>query len=277
MLEPISLGESKSFKQLTLGIVGKLKSGKSRLASTGRKSILFLDYDLRSESLAGRPGVYAIKMVDPPLPNPQTVIPNTFDIMSALEKSKKVCELAIGAQRLFPNAPKDEEFKTVVFDSAQTMSRASLNFILSTSDKAIRYEVKAGSFVHYSPNSWTGWVVDTNMVESILLRCIATGLDTIFVLHEVAEESVDSTEKEPKFTGRVTVYPVRYGKILGNLNEVWRMQLDPDPKNAARYVPRVRVTQDWNFNASTCMQLDPVEAPDIEAMLAKHDANTKDK
>ncbi len=288
MIEPISLGEAKVFKQLTLAIVGGQKSGKSRLAATGRPAILFLDYDLRSESLAGRKGVYAIKMSDPPHPIPQTVIPNVFDILTCLEKSHKLCDLVAGAipQKLFPDASPDIEVTTVVHDSAESLARASLRYILSTCDDKLRFTTAVGTgaqrFIHYTPYSYVGWVADVAMVESIMLRTIATGLDTILILHESPEEAVDSTQETPKFTGKTTVYPVRYGRILKNFNEVWRMQLRPagpndGPAMKGRYVPECRVTQNWDFNASTCMLLDPVEAPDISRMLEKHIGKSNDQ
>lgn len=277
MLEPVILESMTTFSQLTLAIVGAPKTGKTQLAATGRAPLLVQDYDLRSEALAGHKGIYAIKMVDPPHPLPQTVIPDTFDILTCIEKSKKLSEIVIGARRLFPDVDPSLELKTIVIDSADSLARASLNFILGSSPE-IRYTVSVqGRFTNYAPKSWTGWVSDTAMVEQIVLRCIATGLDTIFVLHESPEE-VETDEwigegkneqRKTRFTGRITVFPVRYGKILKNFNEVWRMELVPD-QTLGRHVPKVRVAQDWNFNASTCMLLDPVEPPNIANMIEKH-------
>lgn len=272
MIQPMDLKNTKPFGQLTLAIVGAPKSGKSRLASTGRKSMLFLDYDLRSEAIAGRDQTFAVKMIDPPAPGNATSVPDTFDILSSIEKSRKVCELSSAAGKLFPEADPSLELKTLVIDSADSLAKRSLNFLLSSSDK-IRHSLTVGKFTHYTPNSWVGWVADVGLVESIVLRCIATGLDVIFVLHEAPEESAESTEESPKFTGRITVYPVRYGRLLKYFNEVWRMQLVPGKEG--RYVPQVRVCQDWNFNASTCLQLDPVEKPDIAVMLAKQPTNVR--
>jgi len=279
VIQAISLKDAEAFGQLTLAIVGAPKSGKSTLASTGRKPMLFLDYDLRSEAIAGKANVFAVKMIDPPLPQTPTSIPDTFDILSSIERSKKVCDLSTAGGKLFPNADPSLELKTLVVDSANSIAKRSLNWILSSS-KEIRHELNvaarpgSNAFVHYTPKSWIGWVADVGLVESILIRCIATGLDTIVILHEAPEEAADSTEESPKFTGHITVYPVRYGRLLINFNEVWRMKLIPGGPGG-RYVPQVRVAQDWDFNASTCLQLDPVEKPDIAVMLAKQPTNVR--
>lgn len=278
MIVARDLEHEQATDQLVLAIVGEQKSGKSTLAATARPEILVLDYDLRAPSIAGKKGVWALSMVDPPHPAPQTVIPATFDILSSLERSRKLRDISyqdtvndvIQTIKPFASADQSKEVKTIVLDSAISMAKASLNFVLASSAD-IRFAINiGGKFTSYSPKSYIGWNADSAQAESIILRCIATGLDTIMTFHESKEEAPDSTEEAPKWTGKLTVFPVRYARLLKNFSEVWRLTLKPGGPGG-RYVPQVRVCQDWDFNSATCMLgLNLVEEPDIQKMLAKH-------
>src|SRR5947199_1415748 len=75
------------FHKIKLAIVGKEKAGKSRLAATGRKNVLFLDHDNRRESVAGIPGVYAISFIDNSWPKQPEVYNETLDLLTLMEQS----------------------------------------------------------------------------------------------------------------------------------------------------------------------------------------------
>src|SRR5713101_1087880 len=68
MTRGLVMSEEPPVSKLKLLIVGHEKNGKSRLAATGRKPILFHDFDDRAEALNGIPGVYVIPYPDPQWP-----------------------------------------------------------------------------------------------------------------------------------------------------------------------------------------------------------------
>jgi hypothetical protein len=271
-----------AFELLRLALKGPEKSGKSRLASTGRKPILFLDYDCRREAIAGIPGVYAISFRDAQYPKVPDAAPATLSVLSALEQSLDLSKLVIkmpdGSEvRINPTPPPETFVKTIVNDSMATMSKAFRGYALAQ-NKDLRREISIGATKIYFVNGWDSWNAETGAVEPVIMRELALGVDVILIYHEAIEEAEDSTESSPKYTGRTTVFPVRYRSLIKFMNEVWAVKLvqkpvEEDGKTVYRMVPRVypRPTSEFTMGA-TALLLDPEEDPDIAAMIAKHSA-----
>src|ERR1700756_3093314 len=114
------LGNEQPGSKLQLLIVGAEKSGKSELAATAPEPVLFLDFDLRADSLAGKKGIYACTFRDPAdtLTQP-TAFNELLDFVGKLEKSLLLKDLG------FTSAPDGLAVKTVVFDSISTIANAS--------------------------------------------------------------------------------------------------------------------------------------------------------
>jgi len=264
-----------AFDQQKIAIVGPQKSGKSRLASTGIKPILFGDLDGRKEAVSGIKGVYAITLQDPAdswiMP---TVTEGCFDILDVLEKNK------LDIHALDNKIPEGTILKTLVWDSATWLAKANLKAVLYANKGSVR-ELPIGSGRLTSQQmfrvskSYDGWMADVATTEKILLRSFALGVSVIMTFHEDAEETAQSTSEHKSFTGKKTIEPARYIQLLSLFNEVWHMESKLSISKPGAYEPVVRVMQAQDFNSATCLNLDPVEAPNIEAMILKHKSRNK--
>lgn len=275
MIEATEMSKATPADRFIAALVGREKSGKSRLAATARKPILFLDEDNRRESIAGIDGVYALSFRDAAWPKSPTAISETLDVIGSLEKSLALCDIEIntndGAVKPFKNVPPDVKVRTLVDDSITSMAQFAMGFALF-SNKDLRREVNVGGkFQVHTPYSYDGWGVEMNIIQSIIMRQLAIpNLDVIAILHEAEEEAKDSTDKNPRFTGKVTIFPARYARTLRYFNEVWRVV-------RTGQVPQVRIIpEDMSggfLGASTSLPItqDVVNqvGPNIAAILAK--------
>lgn len=250
------------FTKLKLAEIGPEKSGKSRLAATGRKPVLFFDFDQRAESIAGISGVYVITFRDRGYPYQPEAFSEMLDVMTKLEQSLDLSLLGF-------DVPPGTLVKTIVDDSMSTMAKAAMEFALFTT-KEIRREISVGGKMMVRiPKSYDAWAAEMSMVEAVVLRQLALpGVDVITVFHEAAEEAPESTDTNPRFTGKVTTFPVRYHRLLKFFNEVYRIT------RAGGTVPQVKIAPDYQFTTATCLNLDPVEQPNIEEMLRKQPQKT---
>jgi AAA domain len=250
--------------KLKLALVGKEKNGKSRLAATGRKPVLVHDFDNRAEALQGIPGVYVISYVDSGWPIQPSAAQDFLTNISKLEESLDLHKLGF-------KVPPETCVKTNVVDSIVTFGAAFQRYALYNS-KDIRRELTIGSMKVFLPGGWDAWNAEMVPVENAVLRLLAMPTDTIIILHETAEEAADSSAEKPKFTGRVGVFPVRYGRLIKYFNEVWRVRLEQSVgPNGAAYRPKVYPLPTYEFDAASTMNLDKTEDPDITAMIRKHE------
>ncbi|MGC1582525.1 MAG: AAA family ATPase, partial [Candidatus Acidiferrales bacterium] len=236
----IDLEKYTPFEHLLALIVGEEKTGKSWLASTAPKPILFLDTDSRAASIAGRPGVYARSFREAPYPMQPTVAPDILDSLTQLEKSLDLSEMGF-------DVPKGTVIKTLVLDSISTIARAAMQYDLYTTS-GIRREISiAGKFKVSIPANWDAWNAEIDFVEKLVLRAAALPVHLICILHETEEKAAGSTPEKPTFTGKITVYPERYARLLKYFNEVWRVKLTPkpNPKNPMLQVPTVQTRPDY--------------------------------
>lgn len=250
--------------KLKLAIVGHEKNGKSWLAATGRKNVLFHGFDQRAEALSGKAGVFELSYIDPQWPKQPDAAQNFLTNLSRLEESLDLSDLGF-------KVPKGTLVRTNVIDSVQTFGKAFQNYALYNS-KDLRRELTIGSMKVFLPGGWDAWNAEMVPVENAILRLLALPTDTIIILHETAEETADSTSEKPRFSGRVGVFPVRYGRLIKYFNEVWRVKLTQSVvNNKSAYTPKVYPLPTYEFDCATAMLLDQVEDPNIEAMIRKHE------
>lgn len=271
MYEAADMEHASATDQLRIALIGAQKNGKSVLSSTAPGIKLVLDYDQRKEALAGKKGVRAITLKDPGFPLLPTVAEEVLDIMTGLEKSLDLHNLCDQkGNKFFPDAPEGTKVNTIVHDSIDSLARCIMQYELYN-NKDLRRDINFGKFTAYIPKSYDSWNAEMTALTNIIMRSFALPVNVICVFHETAEEAVDSTDEKPKYTGRVSIYPVRYRSLLKYFNEVWRVKLSPVPvPSGVRYLPRVYPLPDFAMDAATTMLLDPVEEPDIEKMILKH-------
>lgn len=267
--EAHDMGSESPTNKLKLAEVGPEKNGKSRLAATGRKPVLVHDFDNRAEALAGIPGVYVISYRDPQWPKQPEA---AQELLTNLTKLEDGADLAT----LDPKLPKGIFPKTNVLDSIATCAKSFERYALYGS-KELRREVTFGQMKVFFRKGWDATNSEMESIDNVVLRLLALSTDTIIILHETAEKAPDSTPEEPKFTGKIGVYPPRYKMLLKYFNEVWRVKLTQvsDGNKGMRYLPRVYPLPTYEFDSATALLLDPVEDPNIESLLLKHEARLK--
>jgi hypothetical protein len=256
-------------EKLKLALVGAEKNGKSRLAATGRKPVLFHDFDNRAEALAGIEDVYVISYIDPQWPIQPDAAQLFLTVLSRLEDSLDLSHLKDLVPGKFDNVPKGTMVRTNVVDSITTFGKSFQRYALYGS-KDLRREISVGSNKIFLPANWDAWNAEMSSVEPAVLRLLALKSDTTIILHETAEETADSTAEKPRFTGRIGVYPVRYRSLLKYFNEVWRVKLTQGYENQkVRYLPKVYPLPTYEFDAASALLVDPIEDPDIQKILTK--------
>src|SRR5208282_4454444 len=121
MIEAKIMSEEPPVSKLKLLIVGHEKNGKSRLASTARRPVLFHDFDNRSEALNKIPGVYVLSYKDPIWPNQPEAAQDFIDILAQIESDLDISKLKNNKGKLyFPTVPEGTILKTNVIDSIAT-------------------------------------------------------------------------------------------------------------------------------------------------------------
>lgn len=258
--------------QLLIALVGQEKSGKSRLAATARKPILFFDWDGRAASLSGRKGVFAVSFVD----NTGYLQPDAFNtylqIMTQLEQNNfDLGCVSIDGKNF--GVPQGTIIQTIVHDSITRMSRAVMRYILSNAaqNKGMARQVRVGALAINFPGSFEAWNAEMVAIEDALLRTFASKKDVIAIFHESPEEDPASTAESPIYTGRVGVFPVRHTRMLGYFNEVWRVTRGQGTGTAQSAVPIVQTCPDYSFKlAASALDIQANEVPDIEAMINEH-------
>jgi hypothetical protein len=248
-----------------IALVGGEQNGKSWLAATARKPVLFHEFDGKKESLRGKKGVYVISYIDPKWPQQPTAAQDFLTNITKLENSLDLHEF-------FFEVPKGTFVKTNVVDSIQTCGKRAQDYAMYN-NKDLRREITFGGHKVFIPSGWDAVNSEMAEVENFVLRLLALPTDTIITLHETDEKAADSTPEKPKYTGKIDVYPPRFRMLLKYFPEVWRVKLTQcvGAGNQLRYLPRVYPLPNYDFDSGTTMLLDPIEEPDIEAILRKHE------
>jgi AAA domain len=271
-IEYQSLESVAPFQKLQALLISKEKAGKSWLAATAPKPVLFLDTDLRAGSLAGKHGVYAATLRDPAPHLQPTAFNEILDLLTKLEKGCTLADLNPGWPALKP--------ATIVDDSVTTTARAASRFALYTNTD-IRRRLSFGNWSVDFAKNFDAWNAEMSTIESLILRCLALPYHFIATIHEAEEESEDSQPEKKKFTGKIGVFPARYQLLLKYFNDVWHLENAPDMDNPASqiYKPRVQVKPDYRcpWCVTTLDLAEQYQKPDIAGMLAKHNANVVPK
>lgn len=240
-MKGVSATEIQPHEWLKIAVLGKPKTGKSTLMSTAPKPIRVYDFDDRSESLAGKEGLFILSR------------PSMLDVEQDLSilKANKIKKLPLPA--------------TIAFDSVTYMNRAMEEELFRQDPKLAR-TIRVGNSTSVKiRNSWDVINGIQRYIEYLIAEFSALGVNIIFVFHEKDEKDrTESTASETKYTGLVTTDPQYLANSLSLFNEVYRITVDGN-KNY-----KVTCKPNWDVTASTTMLLDAEEKPDIMAMIEKH-------
>lgn len=291
---PHTLAQESPTDELALFLVGEKKSGKSYTAATAPGTILFLDFDQRLAALRSHPNVknvYGLTFADPTASH---MVPTAFQEMLAVLNKLEQSPILSGLHESFKGL--DKPVDTLVFDSVQTISDSARNYVLYHAGEkdGLARSFAIGQRVVRVPRSYAAWGSEMEMVTSAILQGRALlhctkcwrsvtsdagkmwhtdkgkydhepaprAMNIICTLHEAAEEDPKSTEENPMFTGRITVYPVRYHRLLVYFNEVWRVT-----RTFGR-VPQVTCDPDGKFiQAATALGISKITVPNIAQIL----------
>lgn len=254
--------------KLKICLVGYEQNGKSRLAATGRKNVLFHDFDNKAESLRGIPGVFVLTYVDDKWPKQPTANQDFITTLGKLEESLDLSKLGF-------DVPPGTMIGTNVIDSIQTFAKAAQAYALFNSGDLRREITLAGTKLFYN-KGWDAINAETTLVDNAVTRMMALSCDSVIILHETAEQADDSTPEKKRFTGRADVYPPRYRALLKYFPEVWRVKLTQKLVNNQQvFKPMVYPLPNNEFDSGTTLLLDPCEEPNIAAMILKHESRLK--
>lgn len=301
-IELQDLSKTTPFDRLLCLLCGLEKSGKSRLAATGRKPILFFDFDGRAASLSGREGLYAVTLREPGWPKQPTAFNDFLDVLTKLESGYDL--EAVGFRRARGVRP-----RTIVLDSIATMAKAAMNYALYTNSDVARSIKFSGLEVKF-PKSFDAWNAEMSTIESAVLRVMGIGgasyqedvvcpecgtptgetcfhkskgrLDVIATLHQTEQESPESKPENKIYTGKLDVFPARYRLLVKYFNEVWRVEqmqttVGTGNDQHTTYRPKVFTRPTYRFEyAATCLEIDDVESPSIEDMINRHIARIRE-
>ena len=228
--------------RLKIALVGDIGTGKSWLMATAPQPIVVYDFDDRKESIAGKPGLIIKER------------PTMLDVER---------DLSIAKARKLQGKP---NVATWAFDSVTYMHRAMEEEIFRQApDLARSIKVGPAQAMKFR-NGWDAINGVQRYIEYLIAEFSLLG-NIIFIYHEKNEKDVvKSDAKETKYTGEITTDPQYLAKSLSLFNEVYRITINY--KN--EYEVQCRPT--WDFKAKTTLLLDPVEKPDIMAMIEKHKA-----
>jgi hypothetical protein len=262
---------------LHAAIVGPENNGKSILCTTAPGVKLFMDYDQKRQVLSGKKDTYAITFKNPGgfiLPDAAEEI---LDVLTGLEISLDLANLKDKrGTRIFPEVPEGTMVKNIVHDSMASLGRLMMEYELYSNGDLNR-QIKIGTKLTINiPKNFDAWNAEMKAVESVVMRSFALPINVFCNFHERAEETADSSIEKPKFTGRVSLYPVRYKDLLLKyFTDIWRVKLTQVVVGSkVEFIPRVYVLPDLSHDNGTSMRLDAVEEPDISKMIAKHISRT---
>lgn len=239
----------KASENMRVALVGPSGVGKSWLAATAPEPFFF-DFDGRLNSLAGKP-VSGKTYYDTDFMAPSAWVTFENDL-AALEKLSLATD-----EHAFP--------ETFVCDSMQMMCQAAMNqiLVLGANDKKICRKISAGQKIYYVAGGYDAWEAEYQAVKGAISRLFSLG-NVICNFHEAPEEAPGSTQENPIFTGKLTVFPVRMRKLLPLFNDKWRLET----VNGNRQV--FTDLKDYKFNSASTLLVDSIEQPDIQAMFKKH-------
>lgn len=237
----------KAHEYLKIAIMGKQKTGKSWLAATAPKPIRYYDWDDRAESLEGKSDLYISSA-------PQLTMLDVETELSIMKANKK-------AGKPLP--------ATVVHDSVTFMKIAMENEIRRQSPGLFRTIRVGNSTSVYVGADWDVVNGIQRYMKYLISEYTGLGINQVFVFHERDEkDKAESTPRETKYTGLITVDPQYLAETLSLFNEVYRITVDTTKPNSVVYSVTCKPNND--VLASTTMLLDATEKPDLMGMIEKH-------
>lgn len=248
-----NMGNLRITEHMRGALVGVYKSGKSWTLATAPDPVLIIDLDLRSDSLAGKYGVYCASIAEPPGLNMMpTAYSETLDLVARIERSRRLGDILPE----FSNDPRaDENIRTVGLDSVQSISRAMMQHIMYTGGKQVAREIKVSGQTFFFPNGWDTWNADTECMEQLVGRLVAIPEVDLWVTFH---------EDDPK-DGKIALFPNRHRNLMRYFNEVWRM-------TRASAIPAAQLVPNSGFPATTTLQGVPdfVDNPNIKQLVAQY-------
>lgn len=238
--------------RLKVAVCGERGSGKSNLiARTARKPLLHYDLDDRRESIAGLEGVYIKTLVDINTTLPQAWGQIETDL-GTLEYQKSKSQLP---------------FNSIALDSMTFLRQYADNQMMKDTGANQRSASISGT-KYLIPQGWDAVNYNQRMLQTLLSRFFALGIDIYCVFHTQAEKDrVKSTKETTVYTDKLTVEPQNLSILLSKFNEVWRCYLDEDSNF------KLQVKPDYYFGAKTALvNIDKVENQDIQKLLEKHNS-----
>lgn len=234
-----------------IAIIGEPGSGKSWLAAScasEEEKAFFFDFDGRKASIAGKKNVTAKTYYDYDFPNrmAEAWFQANNDLMQ-MEIAKERGELP---------------YKWFIFDSNTYGAAAAMNHVMYNTP-GMRRELNVAGRKTYIPKSFDAYKAEQAEVYGFWSRLMCLG-NLIVIFHADAERAPDYTPENPKFTGKLTVSPPRYGDSLALFNDQWIIRAE-GPNN---YI--VQTQPDYTFTAKNTLRLDNTETPDIRAMMQKY-------
>jgi hypothetical protein len=228
-------------------LLGPPGSGKSWLLTTARKPVYIADSDDRIESIAGKPGIFVKKYIDKDPNQPQGWAELDSDI-GTMEYLKEKNELKI---------------KSFGLDTLNGFYGIAQNQMIAESGASSMFrKMRIGTKEYRIPQGWDSINYTKRMLDGLLNRLFALDIDVYCTAHIRRQKAADSTEDNPKFTGKWTVEPQNIEFLISKFNERWMMKEEF----------KVQTKPDWEFNAITALNIDALEEPNIEKMLEKHNS-----
>ena len=234
--------------KLRILILGEPGDGKSWFACTGRKPILMYVFDGRENSISGKVDitVKTLNDADDLQPTAWATLESDVNTLVYLSKQNKL------------------GFKTIVLDPLTYLLEAARNQMMKDIANTSR-SGKIGIETYKISQGWDSINFIQAMVMRLLDKLFSLDCDIIMTAHVGKEKAKDYTEKNPTFTGRITITPQNMQILFARFND--RFLMKPEYK--------VLTKSDYSFSAVTSLKLDELEDADIVKMLVKHETRVK--
>lgn len=247
----IAATEVSQLTRFKIAIVGRVKTGKSWLATTMPGEKYVFDFDSRKESIAGKSQVMIKTYQDELQSQPKAI--------AELEKDVKMFEYNKKMGKAIP--------EVFILDSMTWWVKACENDLMKSYSRLTR-DIKTGGMSIQIAAGWDVITAVRNHMENIISRLATLG-HVICIFHEEAEkDQTKSTPEEKVYTGAYAVHPFYLRTLLSTFNETWRVEI-----KRGDYWVTCKPTAE--FGASTTLHIDGAEKANIQDMINKHLVNVK--